>query len=213
MLPFFFGGGKLSHVRGNFSWNPAITSVHWCPWICLFYFFYLIPCFPCLKISDYDITCAATCRSYEMTEPPVIEFRVSSQRSTDRHSLAGPERANVTLRFTVPEVEGLQPEWSKQTSKKQLKGPTGRKSHVHLCALGQLCLRFAACWDVEEAVGLASPFVSACSRPCRISRPDQLVAVSAFRTSPCPYMQHTIYCIHIQYTYSKKHIHTIRLKK
>lgn len=49
-------------------------------------------------------------RSYEMTEPPVIEFRVSSQRSTDRHSLAGPERANVTLRFTVPEVEGLQPE-------------------------------------------------------------------------------------------------------
>ena len=40
----------------------------------------------------------------------MIEFRVSSQRSTDRHSLAGPERANVTLRFTVPEVEGSQPE-------------------------------------------------------------------------------------------------------
>ena len=99
--------------------------------------------------------------------------------------------------------------WSKQTSKKQLKGPTGWKSHVHLCALGQLCLRFAACWvDVQEAVGSASPFV-ACSRPCRISRPDQLVAVSAFRTSPCPYMQHTIYCIHIQYTYSKKHIHHV----
>lgn len=49
----FLFWGKLSHVRGNFSWNPAITSVHWCPRISLFHFFK--PWAPVFRVSKSQI--------------------------------------------------------------------------------------------------------------------------------------------------------------
>eukprot|EP00913_Durusdinium_trenchii_P003819 g3536.t1 len=63
-----------------------------------------------IDLSTFDQAISAGLPSYDMTEPAAIDFRVSSQRSTDPHSLVGPEKANVTLRFTLPESQDWVPD-------------------------------------------------------------------------------------------------------